>query len=512
MASFISSNISVTNRAEGLSLFFYNCCLSERITILKPLCKTLEQQIFSRVAGLLISFAAALDLAVHLIILPFALAYAIGRSIYNRKCDFILPYHHLQRVRDAVFPLLFGSLFGLIHPYLGTYAAEPTKKHIATGILLSGTAKDKFDTVCSPLTTMSEVTILNSQMDENFRLSKQERKWLKQIQFWEGEFEKIQSIDFFNLRLTYKLSRNIQLTIDDSRLPLLLKEIAKRISLATYPIFMSLDLTIMAFATIISLGTLVVKIIGGQSPAYLEKAWTPEVLIYNIVKIPLFLISATLGFILSLFHPETGLMCHRYSMDGLAWVPFKIKLLGLKLRLRMMKIGDTIILPSVEVFSPEKMAKSRLPLLPTYGSHMRYLLIEKTEEDTFQAELIERGPLHKKTLVLSRAGMGHVMEGALAKRYSFSHWKKEEVFEGFIRDPSIDLGLQKGINNCIVTNLFAAIQVLRHRGGKNDFNDFCQELKAHAFRRYYMYAFDFYPFGQSREVVQEIDLVFSRHI
>ncbi|NGX42382.1 MAG: hypothetical protein K940chlam7_00662 [Chlamydiae bacterium] len=63
---------------------------------------------------------------------------------------------HLQRVRDAVFPLFFGSLLGLIHPHLGTYAAEPTKKHIATGILLSGTDKGNFDAVCTPLTTMTE--------------------------------------------------------------------------------------------------------------------------------------------------------------------------------------------------------------------------------------------------------------------------------------------------------------------------------------------------------------------
>ncbi len=369
-------------------LYCYNGVLSERATLLKPVCKTIEQQIFSRIVGLLISFAAAIDLTMHLIILPFSMVYAVGNSLYHRKSDFLLPYHHLQRVRDAVFPLIFGSLFGVIHPYLGTHAAEPTKKHIATGILLSGTDKDKFDAVCSPLTTMNEVYTLSSRMDKTLKLSKNERKQLKQITFWEGELEKIQSIDFFNLHLTYKLSRNIQLNIDDSRLPPIVKQIAKRISLVTYPIFMALDLIFMSFATVISLGTLVVKLLGGQSPAYLEKAWTPEVLIYNVVKMPLFLISTTIGLLTALIHPETGLMCHRYSMDFLAKVPFKIKMLGLKLRLRMMKTGDTIILPAVEVFSPEQLAGTRLSLLPTYGSNMRYLLIEKTAPDQFQAVLM----------------------------------------------------------------------------------------------------------------------------
>jgi hypothetical protein len=125
----ISSHISITNRAEQLSLVFYNGTFSNRLghTALKPVAMAIETQIFSRIAGLLISPAAILELSFNLAALPLVAIFCVGRSIYLRNGDFTHVKYHIQRIRDAVLPVIFGSLFGLIHPYLGTYAAEPTK-------------------------------------------------------------------------------------------------------------------------------------------------------------------------------------------------------------------------------------------------------------------------------------------------------------------------------------------------------------------------------------------------
>lgn len=144
---------------------------------------------------------------------------------------------------------------------------------------------------------------------------------------------------------------------------------------------------------------------------------------------------------------------------------------------------------------------------------MRYLLIEKTDDNQFEAELIERGYRHKKTAPLARNKMSVLMEDTLARRFNFSHWQQQDVFMNFYKSEGlIDLGIQKGINNCIVTNLFAAIEVIRHRNGKDDFNSFCYDIKARAIRRYYMYAFDFYPFGNTSEVMREINSIFPQTI
>ena|ERR1700722_19990467 len=77
--TFISSNISITNRIEEAALYCYNGRLSEHAQILKPVLQLIEQQIFSRIIGSFIAPAAVLEIAIHVIILPFSIIYAIGR-------------------------------------------------------------------------------------------------------------------------------------------------------------------------------------------------------------------------------------------------------------------------------------------------------------------------------------------------------------------------------------------------------------------------------------------------
>jgi len=513
MTNISSPQIALTNHLEYAFLGCYHGQLSKGLTTLGHYIAPIEQQLFSRAIGLLISPAAAVDLGMHLVMLPVAIVYAIGKSIVLRKCDFIIPQQHLQRIRDAVFPLLFGSLFGAIHPYLGTYAAEPSKKHVATGILLSGTNKDSFDAVCSPLTSMSEINTLISQLPKEYQSSEQEKKLLHQVAFWEAEFEKIQAIDFFTLHLTYKLSKKIMQIIDNQTWPSAVKEVAKRISLAAYPIFMAMDLIYFALTTTVCLGSLAVWLMGGQSGAYLEKAGSLEVLIYNIVKVPLFLISASAGLVAAAVRPELGITFSHTAVAWMAKVFFMLKMLGLKYRNGTMKTGDMIMVPAVHTY-PDKEKDGRLPLLPSYGAHMRYILVKKTDSHQYQAELIERGKHHARAVNLTRKELDKLLEETLALRYQFGNETSHPILSQYGERPDgiLDLGNQIGINNCIVTNLFAAIEVIRNEEGRNQHDVFCQHLKNLALRRYSIYAYDSYPFGKADDILKEIENLYSKGI
>lgn len=484
-------------------------CYSGNIKTSSSTANCIIQEIFSRAIGLLISPAAVFDLAFHLVLIPLSTLYAIGKSIYYREVDFTIPWHHLQRVQDTAFPILFGSLFSVIHPYFGTYAAEPARKHIATGILLSGTSKDHFDTVCSPLTTIDEINTLLSGLPT---VTQRDHDVLKQIHFWENELEKIQSIDFFNLNLTAKLQSKIYKWIDNLGPNDLMHAVLKRVSLIVYPIFMAMDILAFGFAATVSLGSLGINLIGGHSAAYLEATSSPEVQLYNIVKIPLFLVSATLGLIVSLVSPENGLVCLRTPMEWMAKIPFMIKMLGLKYALSWLQVGQSIVLPAVETF-PEEQRGDKFPLLPSYGAHMRYLLIERIDADHYQGELIERGTRHGKTDLLTKQDMQDIMVSTLSLRYHFGYRDTHAVLNQFGNKNGLhDLGIQTGVNNCILTNLMATLEIIRHKEGNGNFNQLCKDIKTKAIQRYLYYAKDFYPFGGNQDVLQEIENILHQNI
>jgi hypothetical protein len=280
---------------------------------------------------------------------------------------------------------------------------------------LSGTDKDEFDTVCSPITTFKELKSLNGMF------SPLEKTLLDDVLYWEGELEKVQSIDFLSLNLAYKLSRKITVSIDSAQLPLIVKEVAKRIASLITPIFMVGDLFVMTFSSLVSFGTGAIRLFGGQSPAYLEEAGSLEVSLYNLVKIPLMLISSTVGMLVSLFHPESGQACMREPLRWMAYPSFKAKMLTLRSCLNKMEDGDHYLLPAVEVFPESERNQRELSYLPSYGSHMRYLLVEKLPGGLFKIELIERGALHRVTDPLPEEEAGALLEKVLALRFQFSH-------------------------------------------------------------------------------------------
>ena len=413
-----TANISLTSQIERAMLYCYNGRLFGSLK--NPILSGIEQKVFSRVAGSLISITSAIELVVHTAFLALTSLYVLGKAIYTWSLDITLPWQHLQRMRDTIFPIFFGSLFGIMHSYLGTYAAEPVKKHIAAGILLSRTQKEEFDVVCSPCTAIQESSSLISQLAKTLQglldLSK-EQKMLNQISFWEREFEKIQSIDFFNFNLTAKVNKHLITKIDTLKLPYLKQELLKRVFVVTYPILMILDLVLSTAISALCLAFIAIKLLGGKAPAYMEQGSSLEVQICNIIKIPLFLISATVGAIVFLFSPKAGIKCTSYPIDFMAKCILKIKMLFIKLKLYMMPKGDVFALPVVHNRDPDP--DGSLQFLPSLTSHMRYLMIQKEQDGTCSGELIERGSNHRKTERLSIKEMSNVIDSTLSLRYRY---------------------------------------------------------------------------------------------
>jgi hypothetical protein len=143
-----TASISFISYAEKLTLMAYHGPRNHSVVL---------SEIISRLAAcVFLSAAAALDIGMHTLFVLPTFMYALGKSIYQWKADFNLPWQHIQRIQNAVAPLLLGSALGLIHPFAGIAMSEPTDKHIALG-MLSSNAREDFETPCSPIHSLSIV-------------------------------------------------------------------------------------------------------------------------------------------------------------------------------------------------------------------------------------------------------------------------------------------------------------------------------------------------------------------
>ncbi len=204
--NFSTSQINLTSQWEKIVLN----CFNKRVSG-----TAFDKQILSRITALFFSAVAAIDFSFHGSMTIGTSFYSLGRSIVCWNFDMSLPWEHLQRVRDAVFPILFGSIVGIIHPYLGVYAVEPTRKHIGYGILSSQTAYS-FETVCSPSTTLKEIDRITEELREENVISRELKNLVTQAKNWETSLERVQSIDFFHFRLTTKILSSINHKIEST--------------------------------------------------------------------------------------------------------------------------------------------------------------------------------------------------------------------------------------------------------------------------------------------------------
>jgi hypothetical protein len=285
--SFTTSNISFTSTIQNLCLKNYSDC-DDEIFI---------NEIIKRIPTILLSPAAIADFTFHTFILPFSIIYAIGKSIYMCKADFIIPWQHLQRIREAVFPILFGTVFGIIHPYLGLYATEPKMKHVVGGFLLSNSPNKNINIIASPIASYKETIKTIKNLPKNLRFPKEYLKLIKKTMEWEKSLEKIQSIEMFDFKITYTLMKELQeefydrksITHHTSILKILIRlvnHMACNVYIVIgYPILATMDIIAAITTSSILLITGLIQIFGAKSPAYLETTSSPLLHIYSIAKI-----------------------------------------------------------------------------------------------------------------------------------------------------------------------------------------------------------------------------------
>lgn len=459
--------------------------------------------IISRLAMILLSPAALIDFIIHTLALPISVLYAISKSMVLCRAHFQLPWQHLQRIRFAAFPALFGSIAGIIHPYAGLFMSESKNKHVAIGTLISNTKKN-IDVVVSPVTAYRET--IETMKQTHFH--KECEHLTNEVSEWEESLEKIQGVELFDLKLTCFVLGKMHEAVDRTSMPRFLKELIKRINLLIYPLFALIDFSATVATASFSLVCCVLQWIGFHSPAYLETTKSPTSVLYQITRIFLSAIALFTGFFVSLGSTRKGLEFASPTGKPYQFVPSLLKIQFLKLRRKINHLldGERMLLPVV-IPNGEK-PQSTLELFPSHNSHMTYLLLEK-HDGKLSAELIERGNWHGIKENLNPQEAITIAEKCLASRFKCAHgYSQNELTSLFSKKETlIDLKKQDGTTNCVITNLFAAFEVLHHRNheAQEQYQMRVRTYKQAMIKKIDDYSRDFYPFAPMSTVLQEIN-------
>jgi len=490
---FKSSQLSFTSLAQQAALASYQTPIP------------IVNEAVSRVASLLLSPAAALDFIFHTAALPLSFVYAIGKSVVQWDLNLTLPWQHLQRVREAVFPILFGSAAGLIHPYAGIYMTEPRDKHIAGGILLSN-SKSQNDVTISPVSAFKEVEEIIRSNPINVKFPKSYRKMVSSLATWEKPLEMVQAIEMFDFKIAANGMSAIYQRIDETLNTQNQRAMFKRIALVAYPIFAALDITISIASSLFLFSVGVIQLTGAKCPAYLETTSSPVLHVYNIARIIVGIFSACIGFGISLIDPEKGIdysfpSSSKFKMvKALIYPIFK----RAEREIGALKNGERLVLPIVTQNGESRERE----ILPSRNSHMTYLLIER-KDDLYSAELIERGNHHGIVKDIQKKEASKIAKQCLSLRYSSSSRPKElYIRDTFFKDSDlVDLGTQGSISNCVITNLFAVFDVLNARDEGDDLEHkwSTRLFRAISTDRFDYYRYDFFPFAPMKEIISEIE-------
>ncbi len=219
------------------------------------------------VVGRLISFtlfspAAGLDLVFHSACIFPAVVYALGKSVWLCRPDFTLPWQHLLRVQNAVSPLLFASLFSLVHIWAGLALSESADKHAALGILTSGVTF--VDTPCSPIRSLSIVKDMALQDPEVF--PKEYLEGLESAIDLEESLESLEAQQILHrMSLTFHFSSALVNNPQDSFNFLFVRFLGILLPLLTV-----LDLGFALILETFFLTTWMLQLVAGRGPIYTE--------------------------------------------------------------------------------------------------------------------------------------------------------------------------------------------------------------------------------------------------
>ncbi len=484
---------------ETSRVSFLSCAERCTLKIYKHSNPAVSEGVGRLAASILLSPAAALDLVLHSLLLLPTTVYALGKSVYQRQVDCTLPWQHLQRIRNAVAPLLLGSVLGVLHPYAGLIASEPTDKHVVLGVLCSHVLESLL-TPCSPIHSLS---IIERIAKKHRYAPGQERKeifppeYVKILQDARGieeSLEQLQAQEFMHkmTNLTFVVMKKTATAIQESCLSGLSKAVLLRASGLLVPLLTVVDMTVTLLVQAFFLLTGVARLVSGRGPIYTEITAYPLMHISFFIQCILKGIGNLLGTLCWFGVPRVGFLMSLLPPSLFFKFQMNALMLQIKLKMHLCKEKEGFVVPVAYPGGTD--VRSFVPFL---GMHMTYLIVQQSDA-LWTLSWINRPNMFLANEVSCEYALGQI-RSFLEHRFPFI--EIEKVMNGPIecKSPVLKEGFlsqlinkQGGAINCGVSNLFGMFEAL-------DGDEKVQALRARVVREalmkdYGFYESDFSPF------------------
>ena len=460
------------------------------------------------VAVATLSLGGAADIVFHGAMVVPAVFWAVGSSIVYLKWNVSLPWQHLQRVKNAVSPLLFGSVFGLIHPMAGIFMSEPCDKHIAMAALAANVeipgGEREFSTPCSPVQTLSMVKNIGRMArlhsSKKHLFSDNHMRAINKAQAMEKDLEAIQAQEYLhqitNLSLhgrNWMIERIASLPLSSSG-----KMLAIRALAITFPVLAAIDLVAAVFLEGVMLIAGVQQLLTGRGPIYTEITQNPLFHVKFIIHAAL----KTVGTLLSTF-------VWPFSMEGAyktsqfctqIFYSLQMNYIMLKLRYSMwrLKEGEMTMVPIVFGLSDGSSLS-----LPFNSMHKTYVVIEKKDE-AFNLYWINREIVTKRSGATFSDTIDSVRK-MLDTRFPYINDdrldglppKPSEPYLGWTTTDYMTLHRQGTDTNCVISNLFGAFDCIdKITNRTKDTTPRYTHVRSLLFSAYDFYKWEYTPFIQ----------------
>ena len=462
-------------------------------------CSAILAEVSSRVVGIaLLSLGAALDFVYHGVMIFPTLIYVVGKSVATGRCDFKLPWQHLQRMRNSVAGVVFGSACSVIHPFFGLGMAEPTDKHVVLGMLAPGQGTQLREAPCSPLHTYEIVGDVAKRNPDHF--TKEHVKLIRQVRCYEHVSEILQNQEFIQklTNITLLVLAKLLFAIEGSKLNGRVKEIAVRAIGIFVPILAVVDAAIALLLQSLFLVTGAVHLVSGRGPMYTEITWNPLTHITFMVQNVLKLVGNLIGTVLWFVKPRLGFKASLSLPLGF----FKVQLFALncfvKCQLRCLGEGEKAAFP-VLFGQADKVCE--VFTMPTHELHKTYLVVLKVD-GKYNLSWVNRPDIQtKKGLKIGE--LASLLNEFMVERFPYMNPKKLFEYPVKYSHPTLSettshkIESQSEINNCVVSNLFGMLRAVDVLNGEMDYpGSRYQAVREDLLRNYSFYKHAFHPFSK----------------
>ena len=300
-----TASISILNAGQVVTAEIYRKLYSIHQPVLAEIIGRL-------VAPILLPCNAAAEVLIHTLFIIPTVIYSIGKSIVNQSSDFTIPWQHLQRVRNAITPLLLSGIVGLIHPMAGVAICEPVDRHIFNGIKSFNNDREP-DIPCSNLETLSMI----EDFAKNHQRVRANGEWkeifsddhinaLKGVRKSEKALQRIEAQELLlkYSNLTYHVLQKLALALMNTSY--VTREILIRLSGILIPALAVIDFVAGLIMQSFMIVTGTVRMITGKGPAFTEITTDPLMHITFLVHNTLKLTASLIGFFPFLIRPMTG--------------------------------------------------------------------------------------------------------------------------------------------------------------------------------------------------------------